>query len=89
MISTDITIEYETMCVNCKEQGYSFGYTLKYVEYRGNVVLDTPQRDLNGASLGFNYHSVPIFIRSLENSHSLGVAAETPIFFMIKCKTQP
>ena len=86
MISTDITIEYETICVNCKEKGYSFGYTLKNMEYRGETVLDTPQRYLNGASLAFNYQSVPILIRSLENSHAMGVTTETPIFSMINAK---
>ncbi|MHA1522073.1 MAG: hypothetical protein ACTSRK_18000 [Promethearchaeota archaeon] len=81
-----INIDYETICVNCKEKGYSFGYTLKTVEYLGNIVLDTPQRHLNGPSLAFDYLSVPILIRSLENSHSMGAAAKTPLFSMINAK---
>ncbi len=81
-----ITIDYETICVNCKEKGYSFGYTLKNVEYRGNIVLDIPQRYLNGPSLAFDYQSVPIFIRSLENPNTMGSTAKTPIFSMINAK---
>lgn len=82
----EVEIEYETICVNCKEKGYSFGYTLKSIEYKGDLVLDIPQQYLNGPSLSFYYDNIPIFIRSLENSHALGTQAETPIFTMINAK---
>ncbi len=82
----DIYIDYETVCVNCKEKGYSFGYTFKTIEYKGIPIMDIPTRYLNGPCLTFDYRKVPIIIRSIENSHHLGVSAKTPLFTMINAK---
>lgn len=82
----DLYVDYETICVNCKEKGYLFGYTFKTIEYLGKPILDIPSRYLNGPCLTFNYKEIPMLIRSLENSHHLGVAAQTPIFTMINAK---
>ncbi|WP_457558186.1 hypothetical protein [Candidatus Harpocratesius sp.] len=81
-----VDIDYETVCVNCKEKGYSFGYTLKNISYQKKIVLDLPQRYLNGPCLFFNFQNIPIFIRSLENSHAIGVKADLPVFSMINAK---
>ena len=81
-----VEIDYETICVNCKEKGYSFGYTLKKISYQKQLVLDLPQPYLNGPCLAFNYCSVPILIRSLENSHALNNPSKQPIFAMINAK---
>ena len=82
----DIFLDYETICVNCKEKGYSFGYAIKTIEYKNQVVMDLPQRYLNGPCLSFRYQKIPILIRSLENSHQMGVAAKKPLFTMINAK---
>ena len=82
----DVFVDFETVCVNCKEKGYSFGYTFKTIKYKNNTVMDIPTRYLNGPCMAFDYKEVPIFIRSLENSHQLGVAQKTPIFTMINAK---
>ncbi|MCF2140876.1 MAG: hypothetical protein K9W44_12540 [Candidatus Lokiarchaeota archaeon] len=81
-----VDIDFETICVNCKEKGYSFGYTLKSILYNGKFILDLPQRYLNGSCLFFSYLGTNFFIRSLENSHALGAKSETPIFSMINAK---
>ena len=82
----DVFIDYETVCVNCKEKGYSFGYTFKTIEYKQNIVMDVPTQYLNGPCMAFEYKNVPILIRSLENSHQLGVAQKNPLFTMINAK---
>lgn len=81
-----VDIDYETICVNCKEKGYSFGYSLKTISYLGELVLDLPQRYLNGPCLAFNYRSIPFLMRSIENSHSLNNESTQPIFAMINAK---
>ena len=83
----DVDIEYETLCVNCKEKGYSFGLNFKSIDYLGTPVLDLPTRYLNGPCLAFKYQKVPILIRSLENSHQNRNSTAHPIFYMINAKT--
>ncbi|UYP48442.1 hypothetical protein NEF87_004727 [Candidatus Lokiarchaeum ossiferum] len=82
----DVLVDYETVCVNCKEKGYSFGYTFKTIKYKNRTVMDIPTRYLNGPCIAFEYKEIPILIRSLENSHHLGVAQKTPLFTMINAK---
>jgi hypothetical protein len=82
----DVFLDYETICVNCKEKGYSFGYAIKTIEYKNQIVMDLPQQYLNGPCLSFRYQNIPILIRSLENSHQMGVAARKPLFSMINAK---
>ena len=65
----DIFIDYETICMNCQEKGYSFGYGIKTIEYKGFKILDLPQPYLNGASVHFEYEKKPILLKSTENSH--------------------
>ena len=85
----DVDIEYETICVNCKEKGYSFGLNFKTIEFHGTTVLDIPTRYLNGPCLAFKYQNVPLLIRSLENSHQNDPSTSHPIFSMINAKTNP
>jgi hypothetical protein len=72
--------------VNCKQKGYSFGYSYKTIEYKGQTVLDLPQRHLNGSMITFDYQSVPILLHCLENSHLMGTEQQKPAFSMINAK---
>ena len=65
----DIFIDYETICINCQEKGYSFGYGMKTIEYRGFKILDLPQKNLNGATVYFEYENKPVLLKSTENQH--------------------
>ena len=85
----DVDIEYETLCVNCKEKGYSFGLNFKTIEFHGTTVLDIPTRYLNGPCLAFRYQNIPILLRSLENAHQNDDSTTQPIFYMINAKTNP
>lgn len=85
-VSLDIFIDYETICVNCKQKGYSFGYSYKTIEYKGQTALDLPQRHLNGSMVTFNYQTVPILLHCLENSHLMGTEQQKPAFSMINAK---
>lgn len=85
----DVQLEFETICINCQELGYNFGFTIKGIMYQGISILDTPQQYLNGPCLAFHYQGVPFFIRSLENSHQLGMVTSIPIFTMINAKKSP
>ncbi len=82
----DIDIEFENICLNCKEKGFYFGYSFKTIRYQGETVLDMPTRHLNGPALAFTYHQWPLFIHSLENSHPLGSVPDKPVFAMINMK---
>ena len=74
------------MCVNCKEKGYSFGYTLKYVEYRGDIVFRHPPKRSQWGIVGIQLSIRPHIYSKFGKFASCGAAAETPIFSMINAK---
>ncbi len=82
----EIFIDYETICVNCKQKGYNFGYSFKTIEYNGETVLDMPQRHLNGATLYFEYQKNPVIMHCLENAHQDSEESKKPVFSMINAK---
>ena len=82
----DIDIEFENICLNCKEKGYYFGYSFKTIRYRGETILDMPTQHLNRPAIAFVYHHLPLYIHSMEISHPIGSVAEKPVFAMINMK---
>lgn len=82
----DIFIDYETVCVNCKARGYSFGYSFKTIMYKGQTALDCPQRHLNGPMITFDYQEKPVLLHCLENAHLMGTEQRSPAFSMINAK---
>jgi hypothetical protein len=85
-MAPEIFVEYETICVNCKEKGYSFGYSFKTIEYKGTIALDLPQKNLNGPSISFEFEGIPRIIHSVENSYNLKNNEGNPSFLMINAK---
>jgi hypothetical protein len=85
-MDNDIDIEYENVCLNCKEKGYYFGYSFKTIKYHDIIVLDIPTRHLNGPAMAFYYHNWPLLIHSTEISHPSGSASDKPVFLMINTK---
>jgi hypothetical protein len=86
MKKKDVYIDYENICLNCKEKGFYFGYSFKTIEYKGKTVLDIPARYLNGPCLAFNYRGWPLLLTSVMNSHQVGAAPNEPVFAMINSK---
>ncbi len=87
IISMDIFIDYETICINCQEKGYSFGYGIKTIEYKGFKILDLPQPYLNGASAYFEYEKNPILLKSTENSHHADYGIKDAKFAMMNARS--
>ena len=83
----DIYIDYETICINCQEKGYSFGYGIKTIEYKGFKILDLPQPYLNGASIYFEYDHKPVLLKSTENSHHSKSGIKDSKFSMLNART--
>jgi len=83
----DIFIDYETVCINCQEKGYSFGYGIKTIEYKGVKILDLPQPYLNGASVYFEYEKKPILLKSTENSHHADFGIKDAKFIMMNARS--
>ena len=83
----DIFIDYETICIECQAKGYSFGYGLKTIEYKGIQILDLPQPYLNGASIFFEYGNKPVLLRSTENSHHSNSGIKDSKFSMLNART--
>ena len=83
----DIFIDYETICINCQERGYSFGYGIKTIEYKGFKILDLPQPYLNGASIYFEYENKPVLLKSTENSYHSESGIKDSKFAMINARS--
>ncbi len=83
----DIFIDYETICINCQEKGYSFGYGIKTIEYNGFTILDLPQPYLNGACIYFEYENKPVLLKSTENSHHSESGIKDSKFVMINARS--
>ncbi len=83
----DIFIDYETICMNCQEKGYSFGYGIKTIEYKGVKILDIPQPNLNGACIHFKYEHKPVLLKSSENSHHSESGIKNSKFVMINARS--
>lgn len=84
----DIFIDYDTICINCQEKGYSFGYGFKIIEYKGFKILDSPHPYLNGACIYFEYDKKKkIFRRSIENTNNLENSIKGFKFAMINART--
>ena len=82
----DIFIDYETICIECQAKGYSFGYGLKTIEYKGIKILDLPQPYLNGACIFFEYENKPVLLRSTENSHHSDSGIKDSKFMMMNAR---
>jgi hypothetical protein len=83
----DIFIDYETICINCQEKGYSFGYGIKTIEYKRFKILDLPQPYLNGASVFFEYNNKRVLLKSSENSHHSESGIENSKFSMLNARS--
>ena len=83
----DIFIDYETICMNCQEKGYSFGYGIKTIEYKGFKILDLPQPYLNGASVYFEYEKKTILLKSTENSHHADFGIKDAKFAIVNARS--
>ncbi|MHA1584179.1 MAG: hypothetical protein ACTSVU_06085 [Promethearchaeota archaeon] len=81
-----ITIDYETVCLNCQQKGYNFGYSFKNIKFKGISVMDMPTYYLNGPFFSFIYNNTPMLIRNLENAHELSPNPEEPIFQLLNVK---
>ncbi len=81
-----IELDYETICMNCQEKGYSFGYTIKKITYKKAIAMDIPTQYLNGACVSFNYNNIPFLLKSTESSYSLDFENKNPNFLMINAK---
>jgi hypothetical protein len=86
MKKKDIFIDYENICLNCKEKGFYFGFSFKTVEYKGKPILDIPARYLNGPASSCSFRGWPLVLFSMMNSHQPGALPTEPVFAMMNSK---